>query len=134
MAELRIGQSASEGGHVLARQPCDAGQVGPLVVERFQCGGVEEQRCAVLAAFAVERCGDEVAHAAARVDVLGGKQPVITAEVHTAAELKSLAGQTGRNTARCCRRRDLRKEDPHRWSRPDCDTSNAAGTLWARAA
>ncbi len=67
----------------------------------------------MLAAFAVERCGDEVAHAAARVDVLGGKQPVIAAEVHTAAELKSLAEQAGRDTARCCRRRCLRKEDPH---------------------
>ena len=106
------GRRASERGHFLVRQPRDAGQVGPLVVEGFQRGGVEEQRCAVLAAFAVERCGDEVAHAAASVDILGGKQPVIAAEVHAAAELKGLAQQAGRDTAGSCRRRGLREEDP----------------------
>jgi hypothetical protein len=89
-----------------------------LIVEGFQCGGVEEKRCAMLAAFAVEGCGDEVAHAAARVDVLGGKQPIIAAEVHAATELKSLAQQSGRDIAGCCRRRGLRKEDPHMRSPP----------------
>ena len=88
MAELRIGQTASECGYFFMRQPRDTRQVGPLVVEGFQRGGVEEQCCAVLAAFAVERCGDEVPHAAASVDILGGKQSVIAAEVHAAAELE----------------------------------------------
>ena len=128
VAELRIVAAASERGHVLGRQPGDAGQVGPLVVEWFQRGGVEEQCCAVLAAFAVERRGDEVAHAAAGVDVLGREQSVIAAEAHAAAELKRLAEQAGR---------DLRAADADvAWAkkiqtcapRPDCDTSNAAGT------
>ena len=87
-------------------------EVGPLVVEGFQRGRVEEQRCAVLAAFAVEGCGDEVTHTAASVDVLGGKQPVIAAETHTAAELKRFAEQAGRDRTGCCRRRGLREEDP----------------------
>ena len=67
----------------------------------------------MLAAFAVERCRDEVPHAAASVDILGGKQSVIAAEVHAAAELKRLAQQAGRDTARSCRRRGLGEEDPH---------------------
>jgi hypothetical protein len=56
-----------------------------LVVKGFQGGRIEKDRRAVLAAFPVEGRSDKVAHAAASVDVLRRKEPVIAAEVHTAA-------------------------------------------------
>ena len=70
VAELWIGQLTSQRCDVFGGQPRDAGQVGPLVVIGFKGGRVEKDCGAVLAALAVERCGDEIAQPAAGMHVL----------------------------------------------------------------
>ncbi|MGO4249916.1 hypothetical protein AB4Y87_22155 [Paenarthrobacter sp. RAF54_2] len=79
------GQPADIGMNIVVRKTIQAAQVRPLILVWFEGRRVEEYRGAMLAAFAVQRRSNQVAHAFARVNVLGGKEPVITSQVHAPA-------------------------------------------------
>ncbi|HEY3086665.1 MAG TPA: hypothetical protein VGJ59_01205 [Jatrophihabitantaceae bacterium] len=73
-------------------QARQAGQIRPLVGERFQCGDVEEHRRPVIAVVAMQRRSDQVADTAGgRQHVLRREQPVIARQTHVAADGHCLA-------------------------------------------
>ena len=106
-------QLRCEFGDVSWGESSQGGQVVPLVLVGFECCEVEEDRRALLAAIAVQRCGDEVPDPVRREHVLGREQPVIATQFHATPDCDRLAHQSGPELAGRRRRNGFGEEDPH---------------------
>lgn len=74
-------------------QPVQRGQICPLILVGFQRGQVQEHRCTVAMALAVQRGSDQVPDSRRRQHILGGEQPVVAGEVHPSAQADRLTHQ-----------------------------------------
>jgi hypothetical protein len=112
VTEPGLVESSCRGSCFVLGQSGDAGQVRPLIVERFERRRVQENRGAVQSALSVQRCRDQVANTPTDVHVLGREQPVVAGQAHRPTQLDRFADQARRYPARERGGRGLRKKDP----------------------